>query len=125
MDTGVGYRAKTIEGIARVFTEKRIPPVDDLQKMDSRDIEARWLKKIVSKVYGVDEKSAEDIWRGIWGVWSGLAAIALTVTLDAAPLREALARIERGELLPKIDSGPSPVTLWRYTTIVKRRRICK
>ncbi len=148
----VGYRAQTIAGIARAFIEKSIPSIEELRKMSSSEIETllrglrgvgsytarlamalalrrydlppvdRWLKAIVSRVYGVEERYAESKWVEVWGKWSGLASIALTIALDAAPLREALARIERGELLPKMSDEPSPATLWRFTSIAKKKR---
>jgi len=151
VEAGVGYRAKTIEGVAQAFAGRAMPSVEELERLDSSRIEDmltgfrgvgsytariamvlalrrydllpvdRWLRTIASKVYGVPERDSEKALVRVWGKWSGLAAIALTITLDAAPLREALARIERGELLPKMASGPSPATLWRFTELTKRR----
>ncbi len=152
VEARVGYRAQTIAGIARAFVEKSIPSVEELKKMNSSEIETllrrlkgvgnytarlamalalrrydlppidRWLKTIVSRVYGVEERYAENKWVEIWGRWSGLASIALTIALDAAPLREALARIERGELLPKMSDEPSPATLWKFASITKKKK---
>jgi len=147
----VGYRARAIESIARSFLEKLVPPSEALERMDSHEVEDvlrslrgvgsytarlamvlalrryelppvdRWLRAIVSRVYGVDERYAERKWVEIWGRWSGLAAIALTIALDAAPLRDALSRIERGELVPKLGNEPSPATLWRFTQLTTAR----
>ncbi len=152
VEARVGYRAQTIAGIARAFAEKSIPSIEEFKKMDSSEIETllrrlkgvgsytarlamalalrrydlppvdRWLRAIVSRVYGIEERYAEGKWVEIWGRWSGLASIALTIALDAAPLRGALARIERGELLPKIGDEPSPATLWRFTSIAVKKR---
>ena len=147
----VGYRARAIESIARSFLNRLVPPSEALEKMGSREVEYvlrslrgvgsytarlamvlafrryelppvdKWLRAIVSRVYGVDERYAERKWVEIWGRWSGLAAIALTIALDAAPLRDALSRIERGELVPKLGNEPSPATLWRFTQLTTAR----
>jgi len=151
VEAGVGYRAKTIEGVAQAFAGRTMPSAEELEKLDSGRIEDiltefrgvgsytariamvlalrrydlppvdRWLRTIASRVYGVPERDSEKALMRVWDKWSGLAALALTIALDAAPLREALARIERGELLPKTVSEPSPATLWRFKELTKRR----
>lgn len=97
---------KTIKGVgsytarlALAFGTRRyeLPPVDG------------WLRKIVSTVYGIDEHLVEEYWVEKWGKWAALAAIAVTVALDAEPLTAALERIRKYELLPKPSVKPSPV----------------
>ncbi|OYT38671.1 MAG: hypothetical protein B6U89_05405, partial [Desulfurococcales archaeon ex4484_58] len=142
---GLAYRYETVIRIAQFIVQKRIPSEEYLLDLSSSDVEEilkgikgigpytarlalilalrkydqppvdRWLKKIVSKVYGVDEKRVESFWREKWRDWSGLASLALTITLDAEPLRKALARIERGELTPIHEPDKlSPLNMWRY-----------
>ena len=78
-----------------------LPPVD------------RWTVAIVSKVYGVNNnaKDVELFLRRRWGRWAGLAVLALTITLDAEPLRKALDRIDKGFLTPRKDVSPSPLNM--------------
>jgi len=139
----VGYRARTIEGIAKAFTEGLLDPIE-LSRKPYEEIETvlqslrgvgsytarlaialsfrkygrapidRWLRRIASRIYGIDEKNVDTFWHQRWGSWSALASIAVTITLDAEPLSRALERIERGELLPKENVVPSPYTMWRY-----------
>ncbi len=139
----VGYRAKIIESVARAFVngDIREEEVSRLRPSEAEEVLRvvkgvgsytarlalalglriydlppidRWVKAIASRVYGIDEKVVESEWTKRWGKWSALAVIALTIALDAQPLRRALERIERGELLPKGDVVPSPSTLWMW-----------
>jgi len=97
---GVGsYTARLAMALGlRVYD---LPPVD------------RWVRALASRAYGVPEREVERFWRGRWGRWSALAVIALTIALDAQPLRKALERLEKGELVPDPSIVPSPLTLWR------------
>lgn len=143
IDARVGYRAKTIEAVARALVEGSLDP----RSLGSRSFEEienelkrfrgigsytarlatalafrrydlppvdRWVRAIASRVYGVEERLVEAEWRKRWGRWSALAVIALTIALDAAPLRKALERIERRALLPDPSAIPSPTTLWMW-----------
>ncbi len=98
---GVGsYTAR----LAMVLSLRRyeLPPID------------RWLKKIVSTIYGVDEKMAEKYWVQKWGEYSGLASLAVTIALDAVPLRKALERLRTGKICPLENAQiVSPVNMWR------------
>ncbi|MET1159525.1 MAG: hypothetical protein ABWW65_01055 [Thermoprotei archaeon] len=138
-----GYRYKTIIGIAEWFLENP-GVEEKLVDMGSRSIEEelksirgvgsytarlalilgfrrydlppidRWLRRIASTVYGVDEKSVEEEWTRRWNRYSGLAALATTIALDAEPLTKALQRIRENRLLPEDTGKPTPLTLWKY-----------
>ncbi|WFO75477.1 hypothetical protein J4526_00825 [Desulfurococcaceae archaeon MEX13E-LK6-19] len=138
----VGYRAKTIVNIAKhilkenmetiertssVDLEKKLTKIKGIgpytarlalvlafRKYDLPPVD-RWLKKIIALVYNVDERHAEEVWVDKWGKWSGLAALAVTITLDAEPLTRALERIKNRKLLPEDQtSKPTPLNLWRF-----------
>lgn len=95
---GVGpYTARL--AIALAARRYELPPID------------RWLRKIASLVYAVDEKYVEEYWVERWGKWSALAAIATTIALDAEPLQKAVERVKKRELLPKPNKTPSPVNM--------------
>lgn len=144
--TGAGFRAKTIINIAKalvngvvepLYVEKA--PVTDAEKtlrsiggvgpytarlalaLSTRRYELppidKWLRRIVSAVYNVDERYVEELWVEKWGKWSALASIAVTITLDAEPLTNALERIRRRELLPKPGFWPSPVNMVPFCTL--------
>lgn len=138
--TGLGYRAKTLVSIAKLFRER-----EELNRWDVKASELenellntrgvgnytarlvlalslrdyrkppidRWLRRIVSEVYNVDERIAEETYLRIWGKWSGLAALYTTVALDAEPLSKALERIRRGLAAPDPNKF-SPLTLWKH-----------
>lgn len=138
-----GYRAKTIIEIAK-WAMNNYDLIQEFQQMNSKEIEEtlkkikgvgaytarlalvlglrrydlppidRWLKRIISTVYGVPEKDAEKIWVEKWNKYSGLAAIAVTIALDAEPLRGALRRISRKLLTPTLRDKSSPLTIWKY-----------
>ena len=74
----------------------------------------RWLRALASYAYGVEPGEVEREWHSRWGRWSALAAIALTIALDAEPLGRALERVKRGELVPNERAVPTPLTLWRW-----------
>ena len=98
---GVGkYTAR----LALVLATRKydLPPID------------RWLSRIITTVYNVSEKEAENKWKSIWGEYSGLASVLVTITLDAEPLSKALDRIRQGKLLPKTDNKITPLTLWKH-----------
>lgn len=139
LHAGVGYRAKTIINAAEAlskpdFTESVLesPPREAEELLKSikgvgsytarlaiafsmRRYELppvdRWLRKVASIAYMVDEKAVEEYWVEKWGKWSALAAIATTVALDAEPLSKAVERVKRGELLPEPSKKPSPVNM--------------
>jgi len=96
---GVGsYTARL--ALALALRRYELPPID------------RWVRALAARAYGVEERAVEAEWRRRWGRWSALAAVALTVALDAAPLSKALARLESGRLLPEPGTG-GPAELWR------------
>ncbi len=139
----VGYRASTIERIARAIQNGDISE-ELLESLPPRDAEAvlrrvrgvgsytarlgmalglriydlppidRWVRALASRAYSVDEKRVEDEWIRRWGRWSALAVIALTIALDAEPLRRALERVSKGDLAPHADAVPTPLNLWRW-----------
>ncbi|WP_440059428.1 DNA-3-methyladenine glycosylase family protein [Thermogladius sp. 4427co] len=138
--TRIGYRARTVTGLAELFSRKPylntwdIRPVELEEELSSvkgvgeytkRLVLAlslryygkppidRWLRKIASVVYGVEEESVEEEYVKRWGNWSGLAALYTTVALDAEPLSTALERIRAGLTRPD-PSKYSPLTLWKY-----------
>lgn len=95
---GIGHYTARLS-IALSTRKYELPPVD------------RWLRRVVSVAYGVDDKFVEEFWRRKWGKWSALAAILTTISLDAEPLRKALERVRRRDLLPKARVYPSPVNM--------------
>ncbi|MEM4977242.1 MAG: hypothetical protein QXT64_07960 [Desulfurococcaceae archaeon] len=137
--TGVGYRAKTIVNVARALENKEIP--GDLLRLSPDEMEYvltsikgigpytarlaiaitarryelppidRWLRKIASLVYAVDENYVEKYWLEKWGKWAALASIATTIALDAEPLQKAIERVRKRELLPKLNKSPTPVNM--------------
>ncbi len=66
----------------------------------------KWIKALAERAYGD--------WRELnrYGKYKGLAALLITVALDAVPLRNALKRLEEGKVCPYEE--PSPLTLWKY-----------
>jgi len=145
-EASVGYRAGTIVNIAKAFTQGELSE-EPLKELNSREIEEnlvsikgvgkytarlalaltyrkydlppvdRWLRAIIAEVYGVEEKKAEGFWSARWGEWAGLAAIAVTVALDAVPLRKALERVRRGILKPVLEDIPTPYSMWRFARL--------
>ena len=140
LGAGLGYRAKTVVALAKLFTEKRhlngfdvgsgeleeeLLSIRGVGEYTSRLVLAlslrdyskppidRWLRRIVSEVYRVDEKSVERVYTRVWGRWSALAALYTTVALDAEPLTRALERVRTGQLRPD-PSKISPLTLWKH-----------
>ena len=143
INAGTGYRANTIYNVAKVFAKKELdqeaivksssPIIEDklkgikgigsytarlsiilaFRKYDLPPID-RWLRKIISIVYGVPLGDAERIWRDKWGRWSGLAALATTIALDAKPLSKALERIKNKQLVPMDKDKPTPLNLWKF-----------
>jgi len=143
INAGTGYRANTIYNVAKVFAKKELdqeaivksssPVIEDklkgikgigsytarlsiilaFRKYDLPPID-RWLRKIISIVYGVPLGDAERIWRDKWGRWSGLAALATTIALDAKPLSKALERIKNKQLVPMDKDKPTPLNLWKF-----------
>ncbi len=103
---------KTIKGIGSYTA--RLALILGLRKYDLPPID-RWLAKIIEVVYGVERRRVEDFWRNLWREYSGLASLAVTITLDAEPLSKAIKRIEKRLLTPILDLGkPTPMTLWKY-----------
>jgi len=80
------------------FRKYDLPPID------------RWLRKIIS----IPLRDAEKIWRHKWDKWSGLAALATTIALDAKPLSKALERIKNKQLVPIDKDKPTPLNLWKF-----------
>lgn len=139
-EAGFGYRVKTVLNVADKFNKdpsldkwdinptylekqllevkgigsytSRLALVLSLRFYDKPPID-RWLKRLVAEVYNVSEKDVERFYIGIWGKWSGLAALYTTVALDAEPLSKALERIKRKILKPNPQRF-SPLTMWRY-----------
>ncbi|RLG76353.1 MAG: hypothetical protein DRO12_04435 [Thermoprotei archaeon] len=140
---GVGYRWRTLFEVATRFARRELKP-SRLYSMDTAGAEKvlrnirgvgsytarlalalslrkyelppidRWAKKIFSYAYQVDENEAERECIRRWGRWSALAVIALTIALDAEPLKRALERVKRGELLPNERNTLSPYNLWMW-----------
>ncbi len=97
---GVGkYTARL--AILLAYRKYSLPPID------------RWLKRIIMEVYHVDSEHAEKEWVKRWKEWSGLAALAVTITLDAEPISKALERIKKKQLLPIKTNKPTPINLWK------------
>ncbi|MDK6028924.1 hypothetical protein QPL79_06070 [Ignisphaera sp. 4213-co] len=140
LEAGVGYRAKTITNIARFILENKVSE-DDLASASPEEAESilmeingvglytarlalafslrryelppidKWLRKIASMAYSIDEKSVEKYWISKWGKWSALAAIAVTIALDAEPLTKALTRVKNKQLLPMKNLTPTPINM--------------
>ena len=105
---------KSIKGVG-AYTA-RLAMVLSLRKYELPPVD-RWLKKIISTIYSVDEKIAEKYWVHKWGSYSGLAALAVTIALDAAPLRKALERLRVGETCPLENTETiTPMNMWRHMT---------
>jgi len=143
INAGTGYRANTIYNVAKIFVEKELDQeamvkssstvIEDklkrikgigsytarlsiilaFRKYDLPPID-RWLRKIISIVYDVPLRDAEKIWRHKWGRWSGLAALATTIALDAKPLSKAIERIKNKQLVPIDENKPTPLNLWKF-----------
>ena len=143
INAGTGYRANTIYNVAKIFIEKELDQeamvkssstvIEDklkgikgigsytarlsiilaFRKYDLPPID-RWLRKIISIVYDVPLRDAEKIWRHKWDKWSGLAALATTIALDAKPLSKALERIKNKQLVPIDKDKPTPLNLWKF-----------
>ena len=141
--SGLGYRARTVIGVAEALASGRIPPEEELARAETGEGESilravkgvgsytarlalalslrryelppidRWVRALASRAYGVEAGEVEAEWRRRWGRWGALAVLALTVALDAAPLRKALERLEAGRLLPE-PGEVGPAQLWRY-----------
>jgi len=140
---GLGYRAETVARLARAFVGRSLPPEGELAEVGAAEAEAalrgvkgvgsytarlalalglrryelppidRWVRAVAARAYGIEEREVEGLWRAKWGRWGALAVVALTIALDAAPLREALRRVEEGRLLPE-PGRLSPATLWQH-----------
>jgi len=137
---GLGYRAETILRVAESIVTG-IVKYEDISKVSVEEAESmlrkikgvgpytarlalmlstrryelppidRWLRRIISVVYGVDEREAEEFWVEKWGKWSALASLAVTITLDAEILSKALMRIKRREVIPNPLVKPSPLNM--------------
>ena len=137
---GLGYRAETILRIAKSIVEEFIR-YEDLINLNTREAENllkrikgvgsytarlalilstrryelppidKWLKRIINIAYGISERGVEEYWVQRWGQWAGLAALAITITLDAEVLSKAVERVKRGLLLPISSVKPSPVNM--------------
>gem|GEM_PF-449081 len=145
-EAGLGYRSETVLRIAEAVESGALPNRDALAAEPVERAEAilrrvkgvasytarlalalalrryelppidRWVRAIAARAYGVEERAVEAEWRRRWGGWSALAAVALTVALDAAPLSKALAKalwflphgvvVEHEAALKLIDSLP-------------------
>ena len=116
-ESGLGYRARTVVNIAEAIASGRIPPEEELARAGTGEVES-----LLRAVKGVGSYTARlalalslrryelppiDRWV------SALAVLALTVALDAAPLRKAHERLESGRLLPE-PGEVGPAQLWRY-----------
>jgi len=130
-----GYRAETIIRVAKLFAEKDEDDIGYDELISIKGIGRytaslalvlarreywrapidRWLKKIISHVYHIDDRYADRIYHEIWGDYQGLAALATTIALDAVPLRKALERIDNGILVPTIMDKPTPANMWKFT----------
>ena len=133
--SGWGYRARVLEGLAELARRHgasspslveeaprlrgvgaytyRLARLLALRDYGSLPLD-RWLRRLASEAYGVDEAAvAGELARRFQG-WEGLAALAATICFDAEPLRRALERLRRGQNRPGLRE-PSPVTLWKHT----------
>lgn len=148
IQTGVGYRAKTIKNTAEFFLENKTRNLLE-EVEDPRDLEAtltsikgigpytarlamvislrryelppidKWIRRIASYIYDIDESIVETYWSRKWGRCAGLAALYTTIALDAEPLQRALERIKNKELLPKMTCQPSPLNMKSFCTIIR------
>ena len=136
----LGYRASTVVNAAKAFMNNvlsedksdeyveedlvkvkgvgsytaRLALVLATRKYEQPPID-RWLRKIISVVYSVPERLAEETWVKIWGKWSGLSSVMTTIILDAETLSNALARIAKGQTYPILESREmTPLTLWKH-----------
>ncbi len=127
----VGYRARTILEAARLRIES-CSDVDALsgvrgvgpytlslvKLLACRDYTVlpldRWLARLASEAYRVDQGLVEAELRRRFDGWTGLYAIQATIAFDAQPLRRALERLRLGLNRPGLDE-PSPVTLWKWS----------
>ncbi len=135
----VGYRAKTIIGIAELFTKKpelntwevsvseleeellsikgvgsyttRLVLVLSKRYYEKPPID-RWLKKLIALAYKAEGRE-EEAYKRFWRKWSGLAALFTTIVLDAEPLKRAVRRLLEGRIEPD-PSLLSPLTLWKH-----------
>lgn len=138
--SGLGYRARTIKNVAESLIkgeiheeafkgsspreiEKELTRIKGVGPYTARFAMAfslriyelppvdRWLRKVASVTYAVDEKFVEEFWAERWNRWSALATIHATVALDAEPLQRALERVRNRELLPKSNLTPTPLNM--------------
>lgn len=137
---GVGYRARTIIELAKLFTAKeylntwrvnpsileeellgvkgvgnyttRLTLILSLRYYEKPPID-RWLRRLIIEAYRIGEDAVEEEYVRRWGRWSGLAALFTTIAIDAEPLSKALDRLRRGELKPG-KAKISPLTLWKH-----------
>ena len=142
---GLGYRAATVLEVAKAFTSGSIAP-DEVGELDAARAEEklveirgvgrytarlsialsyrkydlppidRWVEALASQAYGVSRREVADEWVRRWGKWSALAVFALTIALDAAPMKQALQRLAAGEVAPKQLDKPTPNNMWRYSS---------
>jgi len=139
IEAGAGYRAKVIVDTARAVVEElesdvmnassaseveralrrikgvgpytaRLAIVLALRMYELPPVD-RWLKKIISLVYGIDENYAESYWAQKWSGFAGLASVAATIALDAEPLTRALERVRHRKLLPSPHKSPTPINM--------------
>lgn len=122
---GVGYRAGYILSVAEALAEGRDPlrakgvggytrALAELlayRRYDEPPVD-RWVEALVEKAYGGGD--ARELLKRRFGRWAGLAVYLYTIVLDAAPLRRALQRIERGLIEPVEEI--SPMNLWRLSS---------
>ncbi|RLG74779.1 MAG: hypothetical protein DRO23_05700 [Thermoprotei archaeon] len=136
----LGYRAGTVVNVAKAFANNvlsedksseyveedlvkvkgvgsytaRLALVLAARKYERPPID-RWLRKIISVVYKVPERLAEETWVKIWGKWGGLSSVITTIILDAETLSNALARVAKGRTYPILESKEmTPLTLWKH-----------
>jgi N-glycosylase/DNA lyase len=132
---GLGYRARTLEAIARRVAANPDIPATSLAglkgvgsytlgliqllaeaKLDATIVD-RWVKGLAAHAYNVSEREAERVWLSRWRPWQGVASYHLTIVFDAEPLSRSLKRLQRGDVCPHLDtSKPTPLTLWRTAT---------
>jgi N-glycosylase/DNA lyase len=131
--SGFGYRARTVmEAIRKRVYEKDCSEVDELRDVKGvgsytlalvrllacRDYSAlpldRWLRRLASEAYGVEEHMVASELRRRFGNFVGLAAWHTTIAFDAEPISRALKRLREGKNRPGLVE-PSPMSLWRHT----------
>ncbi len=135
----VGYRAKTIIELAKLFAKK---PELNTWEVSVGELEEellgvkgvgsytarlvlvlskryykkppidRWLKKLIALAYKAEGRE-EEVYKSFWGKWSGLAALFTTIVLDAEPLTKAIKRLVEGRIEPD-PNLISPLTLWKH-----------